>query len=97
MRRWVSRRARQTHSRALVKTALYRVLMFLVTAVVALAVTRDPAAALNIGIAANIVKTGTYYGYERLWAHIEWGTTDAARESEGGVVTDGGRPLDDQE
>jgi uncharacterized membrane protein len=56
-----------------VKTVLYRLLMLVVTVIVALAVTGDPEAALNIGVAANLVKTVTYYGYERLWDRIEWG------------------------
>jgi uncharacterized membrane protein len=56
-----------------VKTVLYRLLMLVVTVTVALAVTGDPVASLNIGVAANLVKTVTYYGYERLWDRIEWG------------------------
>jgi len=68
-----SARPYQDRSRALVKTVCYRLLMVVVTVAVALAVTDDLGAALNIGIAANVVKTGTYYGYERLWDHIEWG------------------------
>ena len=67
------RPAYQVRSRALVKTVLYRLLMLVVTVIVALAVTGDPEAALNIGVAANLVKTVTYYGYERLWDRIEWG------------------------
>ncbi|MFC7027534.1 DUF2061 domain-containing protein [Halomicroarcula sp. GCM10025324] len=71
--RWLSRSTYQLRSRALVKTLLYRLLMLVVTVTVALAVTGDPVAALNIGLAANLVKTVTYYGYERLWDRIEWG------------------------
>jgi uncharacterized membrane protein len=66
-------RARERASRALVKTALYRVLMVIVTVAVAFAVTRDARAALDIGVAANLVKTAAYYGYERVWARVEWG------------------------
>lgn len=60
-------------SRALVKTLLYRALMIVITVVVAYAVTKDTAAALSIGLVSNAVKTGTYYGYERLWDRIAWG------------------------
>lgn len=67
------RRAIQRRRRALVKTLLYRVLMVGITVVVAFAVTDDVAAALNIGIVANLVKTATYYGYERLWDRVDWG------------------------
>jgi uncharacterized membrane protein len=64
---------RQARSRTVVKTALYRVVMVLVTVVVALAFTQDVGDALNIGLAANLVKTGTYYAYERLWDRVGWG------------------------
>ncbi|MEF8824989.1 MAG: DUF2061 domain-containing protein [Haloarculaceae archaeon] len=63
----------QARSRALVKTFVYRVLMIVITVGVALVVTGSLGHALNIGIAANVVKTGTYYGYERLWDRIPWG------------------------
>ncbi len=65
--------ALQCRRRALAKTALYRTLMVCITVAVAFFVTDDPATALNIGIAANVLKTGTYYGYERLWDRIDWG------------------------
>ncbi|PSP75782.1 hypothetical protein BRC86_02800 [Halobacteriales archaeon QS_3_64_16] len=70
----IARRARQTGTRSVVKTALYRVLMFLVTGAVAFVMTGDLGTALDIGIATNLIKTLTYYGYERLWARIEWET-----------------------
>ena len=38
-----------------------------------LAVTDDVLASVNIGLVTNVVKTGTYYGYERLWDRIAWG------------------------
>jgi len=60
-------------SRALAKTLLYRTLMVVITVVVALFVTGDTAQALSIGLVANLVKTMTYYGYERLWDRIAWG------------------------
>lgn len=60
--------------RTLVKTLAYRTLMFLITAVVAFAVTGDLADALNIGLVTNVVKTLTYAGYERVWTRISWGT-----------------------
>ncbi|TYL36471.1 hypothetical protein CV102_21840 [Natronococcus pandeyae] len=72
----VSRSAMQAHSRTLVKTLTYRVLMLLVTISVAFFVTGSAGDAINIGIAANLLKTGTYYGYERLWAHVSWGVEE---------------------
>lgn len=61
--------------RTIAKTIGYRVVMVLVTVVVAFAVTRDLSSAVDIGIAANVVKTVVYYLYERLWSRIAWGTT----------------------
>lgn len=69
-------RARERVGRALVKTALYRVLMVIVTILVAFAVTREVRASVDIGVAANLVKTVAYYGYERLWARVQWGVED---------------------
>jgi len=68
-----SRSALQARRRALVKTLCYRLGMILVTVVVAWVFIGDVGNALNIGIVANVVKTGTYYLYERLWDHITWG------------------------
>ena len=69
--------AHQQRTRAVVKTLCYRLLMILVTVVVAWVFVGDVADAVNIGIAANVIKTVTYYGYERLWDHIAWGLTTA--------------------
>lgn len=63
----------QAQSRAIVKTLLYRGLMVLITAAVALLITGSVTDAINIGIAANVVKTGTYFAYERLWDRVTWG------------------------
>jgi len=59
--------------RAIVKTLLYRTLMILITILVALVITGNLEAALSIGLVANVIKTGTYYTYERLWDRITWG------------------------
>jgi len=67
----------QARRRAVAKTVCYRLVMVLVSVGVAYAVVGDAAAALSIGLATNLVKTATYYGYERLWDRIAWGRTDA--------------------
>lgn len=69
----VTRSPHQRMSRALVKTMLYRVLMVAITITVAFFITGNTADALSIGLVANVVKTGTYYGYERLWDRVSWG------------------------
>jgi uncharacterized membrane protein len=70
----------QARRRAVVKTLLYRALMVLVTILVAWLVVGSVRDAVDIGIVANVVKTGTYYGYERLWGRIDWAMagTDAS-------------------
>jgi uncharacterized membrane protein len=69
----VDRQPGQQRSRAIVKTAGYRLFMIALTVLVAFAVTSDTTQALEIGLIANLAKTGTYYGYERLWDRIAWG------------------------
>jgi len=69
----VSRSALHARKRALVKTLCYRALMVAITVLVAWAVVGDVSTAVNIGLVANVVKTVTYYSYERLWGHVTWG------------------------
>jgi len=73
IRSYFRKRALQNRSRAIVKTVLYRAVMVLITIVVALVVTGQLEEALSIGLVTNLVKTGTYYGYERLWDRVAWG------------------------
>ncbi|WP_254545261.1 DUF2061 domain-containing protein [Halomarina pelagica] len=68
-----SRRPLQARERALLKTALYRVMMVAVSITVAWLVVGDVSDALSIGIATNLVKTATYYCYERVWDRVSWG------------------------
>ena len=74
----VTRTPHQLRSRAVVKTALYRVFMILVSVGVAYAVTGSVGQSLSIGLVTNLVKTCTYYGYERLWDRISWGVESTA-------------------
>jgi len=69
----VAARPRQPRSRALVKTLGYRLLMVVVTVAVAWVVVGDLGEAASIGLVANLVKTGTYYAYERIWDRVAWG------------------------
>ena len=70
-----TRSPHQQLSRALAKTLGYRVLMIVITVAVAFWFTGSVGESLSIGLVANVVKTGTYYGYERLWDRIAWGMT----------------------
>ena len=47
--------------------------MIVITVVVAWLFTGDVSDALGIGLVSNLVKTGTYYCYERAWDHVTWG------------------------
>lgn len=77
MSTFVSRSALHARKRALAKTLCYRALMVAITVLVAWLVVDDVGAALNIGLVANVVKTVTYYSYERLWDHVTWGLAEA--------------------
>ncbi|WP_254838324.1 DUF2061 domain-containing protein [Natronomonas marina] len=67
------RQPHQDLSRAVAKTLGYRLLMVCITVAVAFLVVGDVGQALSIGLVANLVKTGTYFGYERLWDRVDWG------------------------
>ena len=69
----VLRSAFQARKRALVKTLCYRLFMLLITVTVTWIVIGDLGDAVNIGLTVNVLKTGTYYLYERVWDHITWG------------------------
>mgnify|MGYP006307450481 CR=1 FL=1 len=69
----LSRSALQARRRAIVKTLCYRLFMLAITVTIAFVVVGDLGDAVNIGLAANVLKTGTYYLYERLWDRIAWG------------------------
>ncbi|MFW6265387.1 MAG: DUF2061 domain-containing protein [Halanaeroarchaeum sp.] len=58
---------------SLVKALVYRLFMVVLTVIVAFVVTTDSVAALQIGVATNVLKTGTYYAYERLWERFRAG------------------------
>ncbi|QSG11855.1 Uncharacterized membrane protein, DUF2061 family [Halapricum desulfuricans] len=58
---------RRSWSASLLKALVYRLFMIVLTVVVAYAVTADSTASLQIGVVTNILKTGTYYAYERIW------------------------------
>ncbi len=73
----LSRSALQARKRAVVKTLCYRLFMVTITVVVAWLVVGDVGDAVNIGIVTNLLKTGTYYLYERTWDHITWGVSGA--------------------
>lgn len=72
----LSASALQKQKRAVTKTVCHRLFMLLITVTVALVVVGDIGDALNIGLATNLLKTGTYYAYERLWDRVRWGVSN---------------------
>jgi len=74
----LSRSALQARKRAIAKTLCYRLVMVAITVGIAWIIVGDVGDALNIGLVANVLKTATYYGYERLWDHVAWGVTSQA-------------------
>ncbi|MFA9518322.1 DUF2061 domain-containing protein [Halopenitus sp. H-Gu1] len=74
----LSSTAVHSRRRALAKTLCYRLVMVTITVFVAWLVVGDLSDAVNIGLVTNVVKTGTYYAYERLWDHVRWGVSGAA-------------------
>ena len=72
---FLSRSALQARKRAILKTIGYRFFMLLITVMVAWAFVGNLSDAVNIGLVANLLKTGTYYLYERTWDRITWGVT----------------------
>ena len=75
-RNLLSASALQKQKRAVTKTVCYRLFMLLITVTVALVVVGDIGDALNIGLATNLLKTGTYYAYERFWDRVRWGVSN---------------------
>lgn len=69
----LTRRPHQRLSRAVVKTLGYRLFMVCITVAVAFLVVDDVGAALSIGLVTNVLKTGTYFVYERAWDRVNWG------------------------
>lgn len=72
---FVSRSALQARKRAILKTLGYRLFMLLITVAVAWVFVGNLSDAVNIGLVANVLKTGTYYLYERTWDRVAWGLT----------------------
>lgn len=46
--------------------------MMLITIIVAWLIVGNINDAVNIGVIANVLKTFTYYTYERAWDHVSW-------------------------
>lgn len=63
----------ETRTRTLVKTLIYRCWVVLSTYVMLLVTGQSMTEALVPTIIINCVWMTSYYLYDRLWAHIQWG------------------------
>ena len=62
-----------TKKRTLVKTLIYRCWVIVSTYVMLLITGQTVSQAILPAIIINLVWTCSYYVYDRIWAHIEWG------------------------
>jgi uncharacterized membrane protein len=68
--------SRETRRRTLVKTIIYRIWVICSTYVMLLITGQGLTQALIPTIIINCVWMTSYYLYDRLWAHIQWGLKD---------------------
>lgn len=59
-----------THKYTLAKTISWRIIAITITIIISYIVTKNFKIALEIGLAANIIKTVAYYIHERVWVKI---------------------------
>ena len=64
---------KDTKKRTLVKTLIYRCWVILSTYVMLLITGQSTTQAILPAIIINLIWTCSYYVYDRIWAHIEWG------------------------
>ena len=62
-----------THKRSLVKSLVYRGVIFSQTFIILLVITGELMAASGMTIAVQIANMIFYYIYERIWNRISWG------------------------
>jgi uncharacterized membrane protein len=63
----------ETRTRTLVKTVIYRIWVLLSTYVMLLVTGQSMSDAIIPTIIINCVWMTSYYLYDRIWSHIEWG------------------------
>jgi len=65
--------ARETRTRTLVKTLIYRVWVLITTYIMLLVTGQNLIQALIPTLIINCIWLTSYYLYDRLWSHIKWG------------------------
>lgn len=72
----MAKRPKESHSRTLFKAISWRIVAFLITAIVTWIVTGQLTLAASIGLIDTAIKIGAYYFHERLWMRIPYGQPD---------------------
>ena len=65
--------SRETRTRTLVKTLIYRVWVLITTYIMLLITGQSLTQALVPTLVINCIWLTSYYLYDRLWSHIRWG------------------------
>lgn len=63
----------ETRTRTLVKTVIYRIWVLLTTYIMLLITGQSMSDAIIPTIIINCVWMTSYYLYDRIWSHIQWG------------------------
>ena len=64
--------------RSFVKTLSWRALATTATILIVYIFTRELTTSLGIGIVEVLLKMALYYGHERIWAKVRWGSAVGA-------------------
>jgi len=72
----------RTKKRVFVKTAIWRILAMILTALTVFAITRDFKEAISISIYTMIAKTIFLFIYEFVWHRIKWGEINQKEDVE---------------
>lgn len=63
----------EQHRRTLIKTLLYKIIMITASFSISYYITKNAGSAGMIVFIKHIITTGSYYVYDRIWTHINWG------------------------
>ncbi len=66
---------RESKSRSIVKSLIYRILSIIGTSILTWLITKDIQKTLSITVAIQIFLIIIYYSHERIWNKINWGKT----------------------
>ena len=65
---------KETHSRSLAKMISWRAVATITTFCLVFIATGNITMALSVGVAEVLLKMSFYYGHERAWTKVSWGT-----------------------